>query len=245
VFRGVRAATLRSVSGQQREGRDVARAHDVEVPVVERCDLGKAEPLGDCDDCGVGRAEREVGIRLDQFGHTFVVGNFQIDDSDRPLSDRAKECALDLRSAGAAEEIADLGDNRGGDENRAAREVQAREQVRAGAVVGVASIRRGHERTGIAHDHSGAPESVGEQIVVIAAQIGPSALERPEPSRGPLAGRLEGGLTSCLGEDGRHPVVGQLLDQFLQLIALGAHAASVPRACHSPRPARAGVGGSG
>jgi hypothetical protein len=212
-------------SGQQREGRDVAGADDVEVTMVKRRHLRDTESFGDCDYGGIGRAERKVGICVDQFCHALVVGDFEVDDSERPLGNRAKECALDLRSTGTGEEVADLGHNGCGDEDRATREVQAREQVRAGTVVSVASIRRGHERTGIADDHSGAPEAVGEQIVMIATEIGPSALERPEPSRGPLAGWLELDLASYLREDGRHPVVGQLLDQLLQLIALGAHTA--------------------
>jgi hypothetical protein len=228
-------------SGQQREGWDVARADDVEVTMVERCHLGDAKAFGDRDHGGIGRAEREVGVRVDQFSHALVVEDLEVDDSECLLGDRAEKCALDLRSAGAAEEVADLGHNGCRDEDRAAREVQAREQVRAGAVVGVAPVRRGDERAGVADDHSGVPEAVGEQIVMIATEIGPSALERPEPGRGPLDGRLEFDLASSLGEDGRHPVVGKVLDQLLQLIALGAHDPQGTGGATRPRDRRAPV----
>ena len=62
-------AGLRRWLGQEREGVDVLGAHGGDVPVVEGGDLGEAESLGEGDHGGVGGAEREVSIGLDEFGH--------------------------------------------------------------------------------------------------------------------------------------------------------------------------------
>jgi hypothetical protein len=58
---------------------------------------------------------------------------------------------------------------------------------------------------------------------VIAAEVRAAALERPEPRRWPLRGRLRSSLAACLGQDGQQPLVGQLLDQPLQLVPFGTH----------------------
>ena len=48
----------------------MARSDCVEVPTIEGCDFGDAEPLGNCDDRSVRGAEREVGIGFDELGHS-------------------------------------------------------------------------------------------------------------------------------------------------------------------------------
>jgi hypothetical protein len=74
----------------------------VEVTAIEGGDLGDAEAFG--DDGGVGGAEGEVGVGLDEFGHAFVVSEFEVDDRDGLRDDGAEERRFDLGSAGAGQE---------------------------------------------------------------------------------------------------------------------------------------------
>lgn len=60
----------------------MTQAHGMKVASVESRHLGHAESLGNGDDRGVGGAEREVGVGVDQVGHAFVVGEFEVDDGD-------------------------------------------------------------------------------------------------------------------------------------------------------------------
>lgn len=106
--------------------------------------------------------------------------------------------------------------------------MQAGEQVRPGSVVLVVAIGGRNQRAGVAIDHSGMLETLGEQIVVVAAEDGTAAGERAEPGRRPLPRRHRPALTTSPGEHGLNTVVRQLLDQPPQL-PLGAHTASVAR----------------
>src|SRR6266496_5425248 len=54
-------------SGDQFEGRCVTWSDDAEVPAVKCRDRGDAEAFRDNDQAGVGAAEAEVGVSLDQF----------------------------------------------------------------------------------------------------------------------------------------------------------------------------------
>jgi hypothetical protein len=53
--------------GQQFEAVDVVGSDDREVCAVEGEDLADAKPLGDGDDAGVGSAEGQIRVALDEF----------------------------------------------------------------------------------------------------------------------------------------------------------------------------------
>ena len=190
-------------------------------------DLADPELLGDGDDSRVGGPEWEVGVGLDQLGHPLVVGQLEIDDRQCLLHDRPQERGLDLRAARTAEQVANLGNHRCRNEDRAPREVQTGEQVGTSSVVLVVAISCRNQRASVANDHSGTPESLGEKVVVVAAEVGTAAGERAEPGRRPLTRRHRPALTTSLGEHGLNTVVRQLLDQPPQLVPLGTHTHSV------------------
>jgi hypothetical protein len=52
----------------------VSGPDDAEVAAVEGCDPGELQALGDGDKAGVGAAEAEVGVGLDQLGDPARVG---------------------------------------------------------------------------------------------------------------------------------------------------------------------------
>jgi hypothetical protein len=80
------------------ELRGVGRAHDVEVPVVGRCDGGDLAAFGDDDQARVGAAEGKVGVGLDQLGDPLGVGGCERLDLDPARRYRARKNAA---SAGA------------------------------------------------------------------------------------------------------------------------------------------------
>lgn len=55
------------------------------MPVVERGDLCDAQSLGDGDDGGVGGAEREVGVGLDEGSHPGEVDGFEGECHERAV----------------------------------------------------------------------------------------------------------------------------------------------------------------
>jgi hypothetical protein len=55
--------------------------------------------------------------------------------------------------------------------------MQTGEQVGAWTVVLLVAIGGRHERTGIADDHSGASEPVGQQLLVVAPEVAATAGE--------------------------------------------------------------------
>ena len=150
-------------------------------------------------------------------------------------NDRAQERRLDLRAASTGEEVAHLGHHRCGNEDGAASEMQTGQQIRTGTVIPVVAIGGRHQRTRVANNHSGTPESLGEQVLVVAAEIRSAAAEGPEPRRRPLTSRSLAALPTGLREHSRDAVLRQLFDQAPQLVSLRAHRSSVARD-HPPNP---------
>ena len=56
----------------------MSRSDGAEVTVIEAGDFGDVEPLGDGDNRSVSGSQREVGVDLDEFGHTLVILNLEI-----------------------------------------------------------------------------------------------------------------------------------------------------------------------
>lgn len=122
-----------------------------------------------------------------------------------------------------SEQVTHLGHHRRRNEDRTPCETQAGEQVRTGTVALIVAISGRNQRARVAHDHSGTPEPLGEQILVLAAEIRPAAGERSEPRRWPRTRACPLALASSLRKHSRDAVVGQLLDQAPQLFSLRAH----------------------
>ena len=139
------------------------------------------------------------------------------------LDDRAQERGLDTCAACAAEQVAHLGHDRCRDEDLPPCEMQTGEEVGAGSVVVVVAVGGRDQGAGVADDHSGASETLGEQVVVVAAEIVPSTGKGSEPRRWPGGRWLLLMLTTDLGEDGRDALIGKILDETPQFVALGAH----------------------
>lgn len=189
----------------------------MEVPPIEGGDLGDAEPFGHRDDGQVGCPEREVRVGLDEISHAVVVDDLEIDHREGRSTIDRRNPASTQDTARSTEKVTDLGNDRSRHEKLTTGQVQTGEQIGAGSIVLVVPIRSGDQRPGIDDDRSGTPEPVGEQIVVVAAQVGAAAGEGAEPRRRPLRNRLKPPLPT-----------GQLLHEASQLVTLGAHEPGIP-----------------
>jgi hypothetical protein len=94
----------------------VPRADDGEVPVVERGDFTQLEPFGERDDRGVHRAQRQVGVALDQLGDAVGVWLEVVHQPGAAGPDVGEEGQFRLRAAPSFQQQAHLGEDRGGEQ---------------------------------------------------------------------------------------------------------------------------------
>ena len=90
---------------------DVARPDHTEVPMVQRRDTTRPEPLSDHDEAGVGFTKSEVGVALDEFGDALVVGCGEHLDQQVAGGDRPAEARLGLGPELALVQVAGLSDD--------------------------------------------------------------------------------------------------------------------------------------
>lgn len=121
------------------------RADDAEVASIEGRDLGAAKAFGGGYDGGVDGAEREVAVAGDEFGDPQRVGGVEGLD-DEVGGEIAEEARLGLPAEACAEQITNLGDDEGGDDQRAGVGFQ---QLQAGRVVSIVCVYIGVERSGV------------------------------------------------------------------------------------------------
>jgi hypothetical protein len=132
----------------------------------------------------------------------------------------AGNSAGNLRSR--PEEVADLGDDGCGHQDRAAGDVQAREEVGAGSFVLIARSAA-TTRGPVSQTITLSAEAVGEQVVVVRAEVRAPAGERAEEGGWPLGCRPEVGAAAGFGEHGGDLLIGELVDESVQLVSVGAH----------------------
>jgi hypothetical protein len=91
----------------------------------------------------------------------------------------------------------------------------------------VVAVGCGDQGAGVADDHLAA-EAVGEELVVVAAEVRAPAGEGAEESGWPLGRRLEVGAAAGFGEHSGDLLLGELIDKSVQLVPVGAHVERVP-----------------
>ena len=94
-----RWGALAGGSGDEFERRAVGGAHDGEVSPVESRYTGLVEPLGDRHDAGVGAAEGQVDVGLDEVGDSFEIRARQVLDREISLGDGTEERGFGFGSA--------------------------------------------------------------------------------------------------------------------------------------------------
>jgi len=87
----------------------------------------------------------------------------------------------------------------------------------------VVAISCRDQGAGVADDHLSA-EAVGEEAVMVRAEVRAAAGERAEERRRPLGRRFEVGAAAGFGEHGGDLLLEELVDESVQLVPVGAHA---------------------
>jgi hypothetical protein len=131
----------------------MARAHNAEVTAIERRHFGGVEPLCGGDHRSVDGAERQVAIFGDELGHANRVVGMQRLDREAAAGEIAEEADLGFPAETRLDQVGDLGDNEGGDDERPR---MGLEQLQAGGVVGVVGVDVGIERPGVDDQRDGA-----------------------------------------------------------------------------------------
>lgn len=124
-------------SGQQLETAGVDRADDGEVSPVECGDLGDVEPLGGGHHRCVDGSEGEIPIPAHQLGDPEPVTGHHRLDGELPGGEIAQEPDFGLCSEPTADEVGDLCDDEGRDDEGARVGEQQFERFGVVAIVGV------------------------------------------------------------------------------------------------------------
>ncbi len=90
---------------EEREGVDVLGLHDGEVSVVERCDLGLLVSLSECNETGIGAAERKTVVAGDELGCALPIIDGEMFHDDVAGNDAVVEKSLDVRSEFSLDEV--------------------------------------------------------------------------------------------------------------------------------------------
>lgn len=122
------------------------RTDDAEVPTIDRRDLRDLQALCRRDDGGVHRPERKVAVAPDQLGDAQPVRRGHGLDGERPARKVPEKADLRDRAEPSGQEVGDLGDDQGGDEQRTG---MGLEQLEARGVVRVVSVDVGVQRPGV------------------------------------------------------------------------------------------------
>lgn len=121
--------------------------YDAEVPPVQSGDLGGAQPLRRGDHRRVDGAERQITVFADKLCDAHRIGSVQRLDCEVPVGEVAEEADLGLPAEPRGDQVGDLGDDEGGDDEWAGVDLQ---QLQTGGVVGVVGVDVGVERPGVA-----------------------------------------------------------------------------------------------
>lgn len=196
--------------------------HHREVPTVQGGDSGSAKAFRDRDDRSVCTSKREVLVRLDQFRHPRQVLPKDRDEREPVIGCQLpQEPGLDFAAAPTLQEIADLGQDGVGNEQRL---IGRLDPFDSAPMIGVAGVDQGDEWPRIDHDHRLGgfrfAELCPEHILGPAAKICfPGVRDSNEARTAGLPGdsRYE---TQCF-QRVAGPVIRDRLDKLMQLLSLG------------------------
>src|SRR3954454_339632 len=170
-------------------------ADDREMAPVEGGDPIDAQALGDGDERGIGPAETEVRVPLNQVGHAHDVGSGQLCQLQPAGPEVAKKPDLDVGSTPLVEEVTDLRQHGGWNKERLS---EGLEQPRRGVVVCVCGSGSGDEDVRVDEDHSRPKPRWRYSSVWVDRSAGPPCTE-PMKSSCARVGRAASSPLDCSG----------------------------------------------
>jgi hypothetical protein len=129
----------------------VAWSHDRKVATVDGGDLSDAQAFRRRHDGRIDCAERQVPVSRNEFGDAQPVGRVNWLDLECPVGQIAEESNFGLGPETGREQVHDLGDDKGRDDERAG---MGLEQLERSRMVGVIGIDVGVERSGVDDERS-------------------------------------------------------------------------------------------
>lgn len=117
------------------------------MTAVEGGELSLAQALDDRDHRGVDEAKPQVDVLGEQLAHADVISAHQVDDGDRTVCDIVKKRREGSLAKAVTGEPIQLDNHRSGNEQLLE---GAGEKARTDFVVGIGSVHRCVERTGVA-----------------------------------------------------------------------------------------------
>ncbi len=157
----------RSGGWRELEGVAVCGANDAEVSAVQGGDPCRAEAFSDRDQAGVGSAEGQVLVAVDELSDALPIGCGEGLDGEGAVDDRVVERRFGVCAEFSGEQVDRFGnDHRGGDQWPG----RGFEELKAGLVVAVGAIGGSDEWAGVNDQHwSVATKPVGEEFVDLVA----------------------------------------------------------------------------
>lgn len=134
----------------------MGRVHHAEVASVDGRDLLDAETFGSGHDGGVDGTQRQVPVARDQFGNAQPVRCSNGLDGERPSCQVPEEADLRNGAESSRKQVDHLGDDQGGDDERAG---MGFEKFQRGCVVRVVGVDVGVERPGVDDERGYRPTS--------------------------------------------------------------------------------------
>jgi hypothetical protein len=124
----------------------VVRAYDREVASVDSRDLGDAQAVSRDDDRCIHCAQWQVAVARDQLGDPQPVRDRHRLNGERAAGEVAEEADLGFCAESSRDEVADLGDDQGRDDERAG---MGLEQFECDSMVSVVGVDVGVQRSGV------------------------------------------------------------------------------------------------
>jgi hypothetical protein len=132
------------VSGEQLEHLSVPGADDTKVAVIESCDLRDPMAFGRGDHRGVHAAKRQIVVAGDELRHPEQISRVDGLKCEVAGGEVSEKADLGLPAEAGREQIDDLGDHEGRDEQRT---LICLEQFATRCMVGIIGVDVGVERT--------------------------------------------------------------------------------------------------
>lgn len=146
------------------------------MPPVQGGDFRGAQALCGGDHRSVDGSQRQIAVLGDEFGNALGVCGVQRLDDQFPLGEVTQEPDLGLPAEPGCDQVGDLGDDEGGNDERPGVTLQ---QLETGGVMSVVSVDVGIERPGVADQRDG--ESSEARISSIRSETSLRPL-RPAPA---------------------------------------------------------------
>jgi hypothetical protein len=155
---------------------DMLRSHDREVSVVERHQFPFSKTLNDCQNSGIYKVKRKIGILAEELTHSIIVHPSQVNHAHQSLANVGQKIFERSKAQARGGEPGQLNDHRSWDYQWLDTRV---EELYTASMVLVRLVHNGVERTGITDQrHEPGVKSISPAFRPVSNG---GSVERPAP----------------------------------------------------------------